>query len=82
MVASTVGLCACGLLFFGLIVAPQSQPKDLDAVAEGMPDETVLRGATFLVGHRLYQIAITTLRERGCSFRRDRILSGSGKQLP
>jgi hypothetical protein len=30
-----------------------------------MPDGSVLRGATFLVGHRLYQIAITTPREDG-----------------
>jgi hypothetical protein len=32
---------------------------------EQMPNGTVLRGKTFLVGHRLYQIAITTPNEEG-----------------
>jgi hypothetical protein len=32
---------------------------------ELMPDGQVLRGKTFLVGHRLYQVAITTPREEG-----------------
>jgi hypothetical protein len=32
---------------------------------ERMPNGTILRGKTFLVGHRLYQIAITTPNEEG-----------------
>ena len=32
---------------------------------ERMPDGSVLRGKTFLVGHRLYQVAITTPKEDG-----------------
>ena len=32
---------------------------------ERMPDGSVLRGKTFLVGHRIYQIAITTPKEDG-----------------
>ena len=34
---------------------------------ERMPDGSVLRGKTFLVGHRLYQIAITTPKEDGAT---------------
>jgi hypothetical protein len=32
---------------------------------ERMPDGSILRGKTFLVGHRMYQLAITTPKEEG-----------------
>lgn len=34
---------------------------------ERMPDGSILRGKTFLVGHRLYQLAVTTPKEEGAA---------------